>query len=174
MSDAFQKPFSSAPTGGPFAKKKRVIYKEAHEDADTDNERGSIHHTLGSGPNQAAPGNHKHNEYMLKPSTEMLTLTAGPNINLGTSWAVRLPGAVFVSLDLTTTAAIIAGHNLILLPADTVPVNTVFDEVVDCTATTIGVPVRVHINTDRTVKIQAAGVNGNLYRGSFLVPIVGG
>lgn len=33
---------------------------EAHRDADTDVEPSSIHHTLGLGANQAAPGNHNH------------------------------------------------------------------------------------------------------------------
>lgn len=36
-------------------------YKKAHESADTDFEAASIHHSLGRGPNNAAPGNHNHN-----------------------------------------------------------------------------------------------------------------
>jgi len=31
-----------------------------HQEADTDTAPTALHHTLGSGPNQAAPGNHKH------------------------------------------------------------------------------------------------------------------
>ena len=32
----------------------------AHRSSDVDLERGSLHHTLGQGPTQAAPGNHTH------------------------------------------------------------------------------------------------------------------
>lgn len=32
------------------------IFKRAHTHADTDMSKDSLHHTLGSGPNQAAPG----------------------------------------------------------------------------------------------------------------------
>jgi hypothetical protein len=35
-------------------------FKAAHKESDVDSERGSQHHTLGSGPTQAAPGNHLH------------------------------------------------------------------------------------------------------------------
>lgn len=38
----------------------RNLFKDAHKYADTDVERSSIHHTLGSSPTQAAPGNHSH------------------------------------------------------------------------------------------------------------------
>lgn len=35
-------------------------YTKAHRKADTDSEQQAIHHTLGKGPLQAAPGNHNH------------------------------------------------------------------------------------------------------------------
>ena len=34
--------------------------EKLHKNADTDVRRESIHHTLGPGPVQAAPGNHRH------------------------------------------------------------------------------------------------------------------
>lgn len=37
-----------------------AAFKQAHLQADTDTEPNSMHHTLGKGPNQAAPGNHNH------------------------------------------------------------------------------------------------------------------
>jgi hypothetical protein len=37
-------------------------YRTAHERSDTDADRSAIHHTLGLSPNQAAPGNHEHDE----------------------------------------------------------------------------------------------------------------
>lgn len=36
------------------------IVRELHQNADTDGSPKAIHHTLGPGPNQAAPGNHSH------------------------------------------------------------------------------------------------------------------
>ena len=38
----------------------KLKQKNTHEDADTDSSPSSIHHTLGGGENQAAPGNHVH------------------------------------------------------------------------------------------------------------------
>lgn len=38
----------------------KLAQANTHEDADTDLAAGSIHHTLGTGPNQAARGNHTH------------------------------------------------------------------------------------------------------------------
>lgn len=37
-------------------------YEAAHARSDVDGDRNSIHHTLGQSPNQAAPGNHKHED----------------------------------------------------------------------------------------------------------------
>lgn len=36
------------------------MFRKAHEHSDVDFETRSLHHTLGTGPTQAAPGNHKH------------------------------------------------------------------------------------------------------------------
>ena len=46
---------ASNPTKGP-----RLKQVNTHEDADTDDGLASIHHTLGAGPFQAAPGDHTH------------------------------------------------------------------------------------------------------------------
>lgn len=39
-------------------------FRDAHLQADTDNEPNSLHHTIGNGPFQAAPGNHSHSNYV--------------------------------------------------------------------------------------------------------------
>ena len=38
----------------------KQLHQQVHRTSDVDAERNSLHHTLGQGPNQAAPGNHKH------------------------------------------------------------------------------------------------------------------
>lgn len=43
------------PDSGP-----RLAQADTHQDADTDSSPAALHHTLGSGSNQAAPGNHSH------------------------------------------------------------------------------------------------------------------
>lgn len=53
MSDPFSR-------SEPFKTEGQKSNTNAHENADTDADRSAIHHTLGNGPNQAAPGNHKH------------------------------------------------------------------------------------------------------------------
>lgn len=59
-------PFGGTPND-PFNTKSNAFksheasaYDLAHEQADTDTDRSAIHHTLGLGPMQAAPGNHTH------------------------------------------------------------------------------------------------------------------
>lgn len=54
-----ESPFQDLMPDSPF-KPNSGAFKEAHRDADTDSERGSLHHTLGGGPTQASPGNHLH------------------------------------------------------------------------------------------------------------------
>lgn len=36
------------------------VYALSHRASDVDRERSSLHHTLGLGPTQASPGNHRH------------------------------------------------------------------------------------------------------------------
>jgi hypothetical protein len=70
------------------------LFGKAHASADTDAERDAIHHTLGSGPNQAAQGNHNHADdllaYYLKTDADAKFLT-GQNL-LTTVTAAMLPG----------------------------------------------------------------------------------
>src|SRR5690349_10514370 len=49
--------------GSFFVPKSSEAYQLAHDSADTDADRSAIHHTLGTGPFQAAPGNHRHSKY---------------------------------------------------------------------------------------------------------------
>lgn len=54
---------SEQPKPAAYATKEKPLAKELiefHTNADTDGSPKAIHHTLGSGPNQAAPGNHSH------------------------------------------------------------------------------------------------------------------
>lgn len=46
---------ASNPDKGP-----KLSQANTHQNADTDSSPSALHHTLGSGPNQAAPGNHNH------------------------------------------------------------------------------------------------------------------
>ena len=50
------------------------VVTEFHSNADTDNSKDSIHHTLGFGQNQAAPGSHMHDgtdSYQLLADVEL-------------------------------------------------------------------------------------------------------
>lgn len=46
----------------PLTSQRASVFKQAHSAADTDDDRSALHHTLGSSPNQAAPGNHGHTD----------------------------------------------------------------------------------------------------------------
>lgn len=46
---------------GDHAKGPKLKQSVTHEDVDTDLSHGALHHTIGTGPNQAAAGNHTHN-----------------------------------------------------------------------------------------------------------------
>lgn len=51
------------PTIDPLEKKQKPTAKEVidfHENADTNGSPKALHHTLGSSPNQASPGDHSH------------------------------------------------------------------------------------------------------------------
>ena len=50
-----------------------------HQDADTDSSPTAIHHTLGPGPNQAAPGNHTHTVAEIPQHYRLCTSTTRPN-----------------------------------------------------------------------------------------------
>lgn len=65
------------------------VFEDAHKETDVDSERNSLHHTLGSGPTQAAPGNHGHIGMVRVYST---------TANLPVGW-LRLNGAVINQAD---------------------------------------------------------------------------
>lgn len=53
MGNPFDKP-------QPFKSLGQKSHTDAHTNSDVDADRNAMHHTLGPGPNQAAPGNHDH------------------------------------------------------------------------------------------------------------------
>jgi hypothetical protein len=63
----------AANTTAPNPKPDGQVVDDFHTNADTDARPESAHHTLGPGPSQAAPGNHRHNggdsELLLSEST---------------------------------------------------------------------------------------------------------
>lgn len=70
---------------------KLKLFRDAHEKGDTDFEPKSMHHTLGKSPNQAAPGNHKHDELY-----ERLGDASQGNVPVGGAFIWAAPvGAVY-------------------------------------------------------------------------------
>lgn len=63
----------------------KLAQANTHQSPDTDTAPTSLHHTLGTGANQAAPGNHNHNYYNLLgiPLYICTTLTRPPSPTLG-------------------------------------------------------------------------------------------
>lgn len=52
-----------------------------HRDDDVDRDENAHHHTLGNQPNQAAPGNHKHEEGFMVGESRIWNGSALPNLN---------------------------------------------------------------------------------------------
>lgn len=78
-----------------------IEVKEFHTNADTDGSSKSIHHTLGSGINQASPGNHTHDGGSSKLLLDGVTITGAKAGNAALASVI----AVLVSLgasDATT------------------------------------------------------------------------
>lgn len=68
---------SEQPSRANTANNKIYSAKESelmHRNADTDSRREALHHTLGSNPNQASPGDHSHD------GVDSMKLLAGTNI----------------------------------------------------------------------------------------------
>jgi len=64
----------------PFTGKDRGAYDLSHAQADTDADRTAIHHTLGTGPLQAAAGNHNHDtRYDAKYQSKAQIFTNDPD-----------------------------------------------------------------------------------------------
>lgn len=65
--------------------------REFHTNADTDGSPKAIHHTLGSGANQAAPGNHSHDggqSVILDPPDPVVIDYSWTALPLSNAWAV--------------------------------------------------------------------------------------
>lgn len=84
------KPTESNPSGSSSA-------REIHKFDDVDFERTSHHHTLGTGPLQAAPGNHKHLTMM-----EGITLTGAKGGNVALANLITMLADHFGFTDGTT------------------------------------------------------------------------
>lgn len=73
----FEKRIGGATTGRPNQVPGKLIadevldFEQAHTNSDTDVDRNAMHHTLGTGPTQAAAGNHNHDGRYLKPSNRV-------------------------------------------------------------------------------------------------------
>lgn len=104
-------PFTQRPTGdrNSLVPERVGDYRRAHSAADTDDDRAAIHHTLGSGPNQAASGDHKHSEYALK-AIEINNVDWRINGFSGNLQVVKpTPRLVVVTFQLTTPGGGVAG-----------------------------------------------------------------
>ena len=56
-----------------------------HNNSDRDSSPFAQHHTLGSKPNQAAPGNHKHDSYTTHDAGDIVW-SISPNLKPGWAW----------------------------------------------------------------------------------------
>lgn len=65
-------------TSGP-----KLSQANTHQNADTDSSPSALHHTLGSGANQAAPGNHTHTVAQVPQHYRICTSTSRPSPYLG-------------------------------------------------------------------------------------------
>jgi hypothetical protein len=113
-----------------------------HDSADTDSSTTAIHHTLGSGPNQAAPGNHNHPHNILStahPDTDANDVPASGEVLTwnGTKW-VAAPvsggggGSVSVEEDdvqkVATASVLDFGHGLDVTESPAGEANISVDE----------------------------------------------
>ena len=82
-------------TTAPSAKEVEKIHKYA----DTDGKATAVHHTLGSGPMQSAPGNHTHNGGTSLSLLEGVTISGAKGSNTALASVI----AALVSLGATDT-----------------------------------------------------------------------
>jgi hypothetical protein len=61
----------------------KLAQANTHQSADTDSSPTAIHHTLGPGANQAAPGNHTHDQTAIPQNYQICTSTTRPAPWLG-------------------------------------------------------------------------------------------
>lgn len=79
------------------------IVEQFHKNADTNTRKESIHHTLGSAPSQASPGDHNHNGGSSRKLLESYTLS-GSKSNPTTMWPSILQCLVRLGATDNTTA----------------------------------------------------------------------
>lgn len=95
-------------------------FQSAHEASDTDLEAFSLHHTLGSGPQQAAPGNHTHNS-IYTPAATILSHRCRAKKTDSTTQAVATSTDTTVTLDTTEydpSSMFDNANDRIVIPAD--------------------------------------------------------
>jgi hypothetical protein len=106
-------------TAGVYATDASLDQSESHDSPDTDTATTSLHHTLGTGANQSAAGDHAH-AALYQPLDADLTTIAGLTAttnnmiqSVGSAWASRTPAQVIAGLGLDADIATLA------LPAST-------------------------------------------------------
>ena len=80
-----------------------LTQSRSHDSVDTDSSTSAIHHTIGNGPNQAAPGNHNH-DTIYAPISMLLADDSdiGPNLRVSNSADTYVLGTVAVSTEVET------------------------------------------------------------------------
>ena len=94
-----QEPKTRAEDPSPSA----TVVTNFHKNADTDVRRESIHHTLGSGPSQASPGDHSHDGGTSRKILDGYNLT-GSKSNPSTMWPSIIACLVRLGAKDNTTA----------------------------------------------------------------------
>lgn len=91
--------------------------------------------------------------------------TAGPKFTANGAIVYRVAGLLVVNLNLIANSAAVAGDILLTMPAGNVPVVLFFGTVVNTSNET---NVRVHMDVDRTIKIQTPISSGITVRGTVV------
>jgi len=82
------------------AEKPKATSEEFHENSDVDLRRESQHHTLGAQPNQASPGDHKHDGGDSEPLLAGLTISGS---RASDAWRISV-NAILVRLGATDSS----------------------------------------------------------------------
>lgn len=91
--------------------------------------------------------------------------TAGAKVTINTATSNRVSGLLVVTINVITTAAVVAGDTLLTLPAGHTPVALFYGAVVN---TSTDGNLRVHLDVDRTIKAQGAVGSGITLRGTVI------
>lgn len=105
----------------------KLSQANTHESADTDSATSALHHTIGTGANNAAAGNHTHSGLVPSGGTDGQVLAKASNDDYDTEWAIcgggdMLSGLVNAEVTIDSAATMTVGKMHLVTDSGT-PVN---------------------------------------------------